>query len=159
MIPVDPRPRPIPRRQRTTPDEDSGPPSPFGPYRAARNLETILGEVGDDRLRRAVVRHHSEFIFGLNQLEHLPSVRLRKWFIERFAAWYRQHLLDGPAQKAVGQARDAWTHLVCVVVAHARDRVREINAELHDAFLEATRERRAAAAARDRARSRARSTK
>ena len=154
MIPVDPRPRPVPRRYRTV-EETEGEPSAYGPYRASHSLAAIVAEVGSRDLERKLARCLSEFLFGLNQLEHLPSERFRKWMIERFAAMYRQHLVEAEVEHAEGRLRDAWTHLVCVIAAYARDRIRRINGDIHEAWLEATRERRAAASRRDRAAARA----
>lgn len=151
MIPVDTRPRPIPRRDRG-PDED--PPeqtTPYGPYRASFSLTDIVAELASRELEKKMARCLSEFLFGLNQLEHVPSPRFRKWMMERFAVMYRQHLLDSEVACTEGRLRDAWTHMVCVIAAHARDRIRQINRDLHEEWLEETRERRAAASRRDRA--------
>lgn len=151
MIPVDPRPRPVPRRYRQVEEPPDAPPTPYGPYRAAHSLVAIVAEIGSRELERKLARSISEYLFGLNQLEHLPSDRFRKWMIERFANDYRQHLMESEVEKAQGRVRDAWTHLVCVVAAHARDRIRQINVEIHEDWLEMTRERRAAMSRRDRA--------
>ena len=152
MIPVDSRPRPIPRRDRTggDPDDEVRGNTPFGPYRASHSLAAIVEEIGSPELTRRLARHLSDFLFALNQLEHLPSDRFRKWMVERFSVTYRQQLVEAEVARATGRERDAWTHLICVLAAHARERVRQINCDLHEAWLEATRERRAAASRRDR---------
>lgn len=151
MIPVDPRPRPVPRRYRVVDEAPDAPPTAFGPYRASHSLVAIVDELGSRELERKLARCMSEYLFGLNQLEHLPSDRFRKWMIERFAASYRQHLMESEVNKTEGRVRVAWTHMICVVAAYARDRIRQINCEIHEQWLEMTRERRAAMARRDRA--------
>lgn len=153
MIPVDPRPRPIPKRDRAVEDgaDDAQPTTPFGPYRASRNLSAIVAELDSPALTKRLCRHLSDFNFALNQLDHVPADRFRKWLIERFAAMYRQHLLDTEVAQANGRERDAWTHLVCVIAASARDRIRTLNAELHQTWLDSTKDRREAKRRLDRA--------
>jgi hypothetical protein len=143
------RPSPVPRRERLDFDRkhaDPAPPTHFGPYRVSASLISILEEIGDPALSRRFSKHFTAFCFGLNQLDHLPHMQFRRLMIRDYHQTFQERLEDAVPLEVSPDVLKAWHHLFGVLRTHARVKIRELNQEIHETWLEMTADERKRAA-------------
>ena len=115
--------------------------STFGPYPAGVTLDDVLDEIGDSRFSAIIGTFFSNSCRALNELEWIPSYTIRLRMINLLFADVKQ-TISIHSEQNIGKKQFAYNLLNNLMNSHFKDRIRQINQERHEQWLEETAEQR-----------------